>query len=30
VPEELAVLAFSRVAHKMPIKTRMAHRRVQV
>ncbi len=30
VPEPLAVEAFARVAHKMPIKTRLAHRRVQV
>ena len=30
VPEELAIAAFSRVAHKMPIKTRLAHRRVHV
>ena len=30
VPESLAVAAFSRVAHKMPIRTRLAHRRVQV
>lgn len=30
VPEELAISAFARVAHKMPIKTRLAHRRVHV
>jgi large subunit ribosomal protein L16 len=30
VPEELAVEAFARVAHKMPIRTRFAHRRVRV
>jgi len=30
VPEELAIAAFSRVAHKMPIKTRLAYRRVHV
>jgi len=30
VAEPLAVAAFARVAHKMPIKTRLAHRRVQV
>jgi large subunit ribosomal protein L16 len=30
VPEEHAVIAFSRVAHKMPIKTRIAHRRIRV
>jgi len=30
VPESLAVAAFARVAHKMPIKTRLAYRRVQV
>jgi len=30
VPEDLAVAAFARVSHKMPIKTRMAYRRVQV
>jgi len=30
VPEELAVAAFARVSHKMPIKTRLARRRVHV
>jgi large subunit ribosomal protein L16 len=30
VPEQIAVAAFGRVAHKMPIKTRLARRRVQV
>lgn len=30
VPEELATAAFARVAHKMPIKTRFARRRVHV
>ena len=30
VPEELAVAALGRVAHKMPVKTRLARRRVQV
>ena len=30
VPESLAIAAFARVAHKMPIKTRLAHRRVHV
>lgn len=30
VPEELAVATLARVAHKMPIKTRLAHRRVHV
>ncbi len=30
VPEELAKGAFSRVAHKMPIRTRMVERRVSV
>jgi large subunit ribosomal protein L16 len=30
VPEQMAVAAFSRVAHKMPIKTRLARRRVQI
>lgn len=30
VPEELARAAFARVAHKMPIKTRFAGRRVHV
>jgi large subunit ribosomal protein L16 len=30
VPEELAVAAFARVSHKMPIKTRLVHRRASV
>jgi large subunit ribosomal protein L16 len=30
VPEELAVAAFARVSHKMPIRTRLAHRRASV
>lgn len=30
VPEELAKSAFARVAHKMPIRTRLVHRRVSV
>jgi len=30
VPEEHAIAALARVAHKMPIKTRLAHRRLQV
>lgn len=30
VPEELAVAALARIAHKMPVKTRLARRRVQV
>ena len=30
VPEELAKSAFARVAMKMPIRTRMAHRRVTI
>lgn len=30
VPEELAVAAFARVSHKMPIKTRMAYRRARI
>ena len=30
VPQDLAIAAFSRVAHKMPIRTRFVHRRVQV
>jgi large subunit ribosomal protein L16 len=30
VPEELAVAALARVSHKMPIKTRLAHRRSHV
>ena len=30
VPEELAVAALARVAHKMPVRTRLTHRRVQV
>jgi large subunit ribosomal protein L16 len=30
VPEQMAVAAFGRVAHKMPIKTRLARRRVQI
>ena len=30
VPEDLAIAAFSRVAHKLPVKTRLAHRRAHV
>jgi large subunit ribosomal protein L16 len=30
VPEELAVAALARIAHKMPVKTRLARRRVQI
>ena len=30
VPEELAIAALARVAHKMPIKTRLARRRAHV
>ncbi len=30
VPEALAVATFARIAHKMPVKTRLARRRVQV
>jgi large subunit ribosomal protein L16 len=30
VPEELAVATFARIAHKMPVRTRLVHRRVQV
>lgn len=30
VSEEQAVAAFSRVAHKLPIRTRLVHRRVQL
>jgi len=30
VPEDMAIAAFSRVAHKMPIKTRLARRRVEL
>ncbi len=29
VPEPLALRAFARVAHKLPVKTRLAHRRVR-
>ena len=30
VPEELAKEAFARVAHKLPLRTRLAHRRARV
>ena len=30
VPEQMAIAAFARVAHKMPIRTRLARRRVQL
>jgi large subunit ribosomal protein L16 len=30
IPEQMAIAAFNRVAHKMPIKTRLARRRVQI